>query len=212
MNLHKDGNIWLPHKDPMNYLRDCVTVSGVPCYQRHQVNAAVAKCGEKLHTVVDGGAYIGLLALQFSWRFKRVVCFEPIKENFECLQRNTGHVPTIERHHAALANTDGELVLTQSRGQKSFSWTALGESAHTETAHCHRLDTFKFENVNLIKLDVEGYELEALRGAVETIERCKPVVLIEDKHVEGRPACAFLTSLGMTMVWNKSYDWLFVWK
>jgi hypothetical protein len=44
------------------------------------------------------------------------------------------------------------------------------------------IDVFEFPLCGLLMLDIEGYELFALRGAVETIKRCKPVIVLEDKH------------------------------
>lgn len=41
------------------------------------------------------------------------------------------------------------------------------------------LDALKLERLNLLKLDIEGSEYEALLGAIETIERCRPIIFIE---------------------------------
>ena len=41
------------------------------------------------------------------------------------------------------------------------------------------IDSLNLKRVDLIKIDVEGMEMEVLQGAAETISRCKPVLLIE---------------------------------
>ena len=41
------------------------------------------------------------------------------------------------------------------------------------------LDSYKFENISLIKIDVEGLENQVLMGAYDTIKRCKPVMIVE---------------------------------
>ena len=43
------------------------------------------------------------------------------------------------------------------------------------------LDSFDLQDVDFIKLDCEGYELFALRGAEETLKRCRPCVIVEQK-------------------------------
>ncbi len=43
------------------------------------------------------------------------------------------------------------------------------------------LDSFGFEGVDFIKIDCEGYELFVIRGAEETIKRCKPIMVVEQK-------------------------------
>ena len=47
------------------------------------------------------------------------------------------------------------------------------------------LDSYQFDNVDIIKIDVEGYEYDVLLGAIETIEKWKPVVQVE--MVYGQP-------------------------
>jgi len=49
-----------------------------------------------------------------------------------------------------------------------------------------RLDSFGLKRVDFIKIDVEGYELEVLKGGEYTITSCKPIIVLEtkDKHYE----------------------------
>ena len=43
----------------------------------------------------------------------------------------------------------------------------------------NKLDKFELENVSLIKIDVEGFELQVILGALSTIKRCKPIIIVE---------------------------------
>ena len=45
-----------------------------------------------------------------------------------------------------------------------------------------RLDSFGFKRVDFIKIDVEGYELEVLKGGEYTITSCKPIIFIRNKR------------------------------
>jgi FkbM family methyltransferase len=62
------------------------------------------------------------------------------------------------------------------------------------------IDSFGFDKIAVLKMDVEGHELTALKGAVETLRRCKPVCIIEseERHNVGGVAkiFAFFESLG----------------
>jgi hypothetical protein len=49
-----------------------------------------------------------------------------------------------------------------------------------------KLDSFNFTDLNLLKIDVEGWEFEVLKGAVETIKKHKPVLLVEFTGGESR--------------------------
>ena len=42
-----------------------------------------------------------------------------------------------------------------------------------------KLDSFDFENISLMKIDVENMEIEVLEGAINLINKCKPVIIIE---------------------------------
>jgi hypothetical protein len=65
---------------------------------------------------------------------------------------------------------------------------------------CIPLDAFGLTDVDFLCLDVEGYELAALRGAEQTLHRCHPVVMLESKqlpHMDGKPEDAIRFLEGM---------------
>jgi hypothetical protein len=74
-----------------------------------------------------------------------------------------------------------------------------------------------FENVDFIKIDVEGYELPVVKGAVETITACKPNMVIEQKgndrfYGQDRAAAlSFLMGLGMKQLDVISGDYILGW-
>jgi FkbM family methyltransferase len=71
-----------------------------------------------------------------------------------------------------------------------------------------QLDPFSFTDVDFLKIDCEGYELEVLKGATETLARCRPAIIVEQKPhklaanygARGRPAVEFLLGLGLGYV------------
>ena len=80
------------------------------------------------------------------------------------------------------------------------------------------LDSFKFSDVDFIKIDCEGYEHRVVRGAVETIKRCTPVIIVEQKAhklqqnygTKGVPAVDFLLALGYVTKKVMSGDYIMV--
>jgi hypothetical protein len=75
----------------------------------------------------------------------------------------------------------------------------VGEQIEVRT-----LDSYQFAEVDLIKCDNEGYEVFVMRGAAETIKRCRPCVIVEQKPGHGKAfnlpddaAVRFLKKLGM---------------
>lgn len=68
-------------------------------------------------------------------------------------------------------NAGHNCILTDSRKDKT------NYALHTVTVNT--LDSYNFENVDIIKVDVEGYEYPVLKGGEQTIRRCRPVVQLE---------------------------------
>ena len=163
---------------------------------------------------LDVGANIGIFTKAFAERFEKVVAFEPIPEIRACLERNVPANVTVEPF--AVSDRPGEVIMQQTVKSSGGSYIANHpEIAVPAVANLagHRaipvqvrtLDSFGFERVGLIKLDIQGAEYLALKGAKETISRCRPVVLIEEKPRKDDPldlenarrASEFLLALGM---------------
>jgi len=73
--------------------------------------------------------------------------------------------------------------------------------------------------IDFIKIDVEGYELEVVKGAKRTICRYKPVMVIEQKPGHGqrygfgeRAAVDLVLTWGAKIAWERSGDYCLVWK
>jgi hypothetical protein len=68
------------------------------------------------------------------------------------------------------------------------------------------LDSFQLPEVNLIKIDVDGMELEILKGAVETLEKYQPVIVIEElimsNGLPNHDGVKFLSDLGYEAVFK----------
>jgi FkbM family methyltransferase len=135
-------------------------------------------------TYVDGGAYDGdtLLAVlaRFAGELEAALLFEPDRRNYErLLETVSGLTPEVRsRVHcfeAALAERDGQARLAASGSEAS----AISEAGEQPT-ELRRIDTALGDTARgpiLIKLDVEGYEEAAIRGAEGTIKSTAPVVV-----------------------------------
>jgi FkbM family methyltransferase len=124
-------------------------------------------------------------------KFARVVTFEPEPANYACLVQNTAHVPNIETHDAALLDAPGlaMLAVNPRNSGKHKVRGALGRRPRDTLVEvrAYTIDGFGWSDVDLIILDVEGCELRTLMGAGRTIERCKPVIMVEEwGHLAGQ--------------------------
>lgn len=137
---------------------------------------------------VDVGANIGLYTYYFSSKFKELEVFEPISEV-------TSEIKNLEKrhikiHNVALSSSKDSLTLNIPIEHNGLAYglasLELREGfCETRTVDVHTLDSYEFEHVDLIKIDVEGHELAVIEGSVKTLARCRPVLLveIEQRHI-----------------------------
>jgi FkbM family methyltransferase len=89
------------------------------------------------------------------------------------------------------------------------------EGTKVKTVPTYTIDMFNFQDVDYIKIDVEGFEKKVLIGAAKTLERYNPVIVIEQNHVvlegdERYSAKAYLESIGYKTVAVDKRGWDFV--
>ena len=135
---------------------------------------------------VDAGANEGWYSLRLARRFARVLAFEPNAILLRDL-RAVGN-PRIEIHALALSDRNGvaDHFVPVRRGVALSGWGSL-ERDHLPSHEAEirtpvplrTLDSYDLEELDFIKIDVEGHELRVLEGAHATLRRCRPTVLIE---------------------------------
>jgi FkbM family methyltransferase len=134
-------------------------------------------------TFVDIGANIGNHSLYFSRIFNKIISFEPNPRVFKLLKLNAELSNNIECHELALSDKNGVARI-------SFNTTNMGGASLNLTGQrsvevvTSKLDDFAInEKIGIIKIDVEGHELNVLHGASETIKKNQPIILFE-QHIE----------------------------
>ena len=133
---------------------------------------------KKVSTVFDVGAHLGQTTLHFRKVFPdaQVHSFEPIPKNFKELKRNVAGKDRIKVNQKALGSSSGSAFMKigdsdQTHTIRSNSQNELieGPKVKLET-----IDTYlakeRIASIDLLKIDVEGYELEVLRGAKNALQ------------------------------------------
>jgi FkbM family methyltransferase len=182
--------------------------AGKPSYNKETATACLKACGNRRSIAIDGGAYVGTFAAHLINQFRQVLAFEPILANYECLKLN---VPKAECYNAALSDKTEPVSIGQAADKlKTFQW-CVGEKTSVISVPGQAIDDLNLFDLSLLKLDVEGHELNVLRGAEWTIRQHRPVVLIEEKFDPKKRAAALLTEWGMKMTGQWKHDMLFCW-
>lgn len=135
-----------------------------------QVAGLVPKHG----VLVQAGGNTGFYVKQYAEIFKTVYTFEPVPDLFRCLNKNvtTDNVIKIQ---ACVGNTHELVDLKRNSENEAGSGNVSGPGK----IPTFLIDDLALPECDLIHLDVEGYEYNALRGARQTLQRCKPVVVLE---------------------------------
>lgn len=140
-----------------------------------------------------GGETVAMFAKAFP--FLTIHAFEPLHENFERLMTTCGGYKNVVAHKAALGSAPSNVEInvmsrvTASSILESTTDVALGgkryfEAVRKESVKVLRLDDVLTDElpVHLIKLDVQGFELEVLRGAGDVLSRTTFVLVELQNH------------------------------
>ena len=164
---------------------------------------------------IDGGAYKGFFARLLPPFFQHVEMFEPNGFVHPALTANTYVYDCMTLHPEGLSNKAGYARLgNPDASNRDFFY--LRED--TGPVSLVPLDEFAFRDVDLIKLNIEGMELAALHGSRQTIARCRPLILVEEKGhgerfgVSAGSIAAFLAPFGYLRTTRSKGMWLYATK
>jgi FkbM family methyltransferase len=178
---------------------------GRPTYQARKYDSAMAYTRRR-RMAIDIGANVGLWSWLMAKDFDQLHAFEPVPLYAQCWRANVEGLG-VHLHQLALGEEAGRVNMVNVT-EGSFGDTTVdvgqGGAVVGEQVEVRTLDSYCFNEVDLIKCDNEGYELFVMRGAVKTITRCRPTIIVEQKPGHGEAfgvsdtaAVEFLEGLGM---------------
>jgi FkbM family methyltransferase len=131
---------------------------------------------------VQAGGNCGVFAMALSKKFTSVYTFEPDPTNFTCLAHNTNECENVYRLQAAVGSPNQTPIDLKRFDANCGAHQVEGNGQIPVLT----IDNLNLPSCGLIYLDVEGFEYNALRGAIETIQRCRPVIVLEQKGIGNR--------------------------
>ncbi len=167
------NNWWVPSTDTQclqSVLRD---VSTIDSWINHVKNKKVC---------IQAGGNFGVWPKKFSEIFEKVYTFEPENENWECMTKNLKEYNNIICNKYALGASEGTISMDIIQPNNSGAHQIKkGTDIKLVT-----IDSLNLNDVGLIQLDIEGSEHDAILGALDTLKRCSPVVVLELKGLGKR--------------------------
>lgn len=133
---------------------------------------------------IDVGAYTGIYSIAAAKAgASKVIAFEPNVEVYKRLLDNCGYNKVaITAMNVAAGSKKGTGKLSMRSRPLTSSGTLMGSKG--KTVAVATVDSLALENVTAIKVDVERFELEVLKGAQRTIEKCHPLIICEALNQE----------------------------
>lgn len=145
---------------------------------------------------IDVGAATGLYTLFMSRLCSKVAAFEPLHVNGRALQsRFRGFNVTVFPYALGKDSASMEFRTPVVGGKELRDWSSLSKrfegavwegkpisQVTSQMVNVKPLDDFGFENVGILKIDVEGFEDEVIKGAEKTLKKSRPSLIIETEN------------------------------
>ena len=134
--------------------------------------------------IADCGAYVGMTVRKAiaatDGRFRAIHAFEPDRKSYAELEKlRAMRMPNIVLHNAAVGESSGSISFLETGTMGSHvDMGATGDGGDTPIVALDEV----MDEVTFIKMDLEGYEQKALRGAARLLRECRPRMAITAYH------------------------------
>lgn len=184
-NLYKtrfNDFFWLNNT---GYIDKCIIQDGI--FEKNSV-AVLKKLVKNGDTVLDVGANIGFYSILFSkivGNTGRILAFEPTLHYGKVLEKNlkTNNIQNCEIIRVGLSNIKQKLKIHIGPSSATIHVPGGGFSTSQEIINLISLDDYIKENnidkIDFIKVDIDGHEPFFFKGALKTIQRYEPIILLE---------------------------------
>lgn len=225
--MFQHQGVWLPDAEkhfPEWMTKNGEVIDGKGTYQIKKLRVALEHC-KQYRTAIDVGAHVGLWSMQLAKRFQTIHAFEPVEIFRECWWMNMHGIDIGILYPMALGAEAGsvKMIIPALNGGLDTGGTHVAPKGANvvlgRVVEMRALDEFDFSDVDFIKIDCEGYEQHVIEGARETLIRCRPCVIVEQKPhklgpnfgIKGTPAVDALKALGAEVRTVLSGDYVMTW-
>lgn len=179
-------------------------------FEHDSILAESDKYLNKNSIVLDLGANIGNHTLYWNkiTKVKKIYAFEPVDDTYEILERNIelNNIVnnSISINHIGLGDKIGKASVAGKYDLYNIGGTNIkmddNGDFNVTTLDKFMEENFKEDKIDLIKIDVEGFEYQVLSGAKKTLAKYNPVIIIESFANKFEQVNSLLNSYGYKMI------------
>lgn len=190
-------------------------VDGRLTYQYHKLREAMGWV-TKFRVAIDVGCHVGTWGFFLAKKFESLHAFEPVPLFRQCFEKNVS-ARNVMMYACALGAVTGKVRMRIDPADTGG--THIDAGAESGDIVLRKLDEFDLQDVDFIKIDCEGFEAQVIDGARDTIQRCKPCIIVEQKPhkllpnfgIKGTPAVDALIKMGAKVRKVMSGDYIMSW-
>jgi FkbM family methyltransferase len=201
--MKKVFSYWLPDdEDHFSSFINRYAKWGEPPEYQYQVRNKAMTFVDKFDVSVDIGANLGLWSQSLEQKFLQNYGIEPIQEFSQFLNLNAPRTRVI---YTALGSSPGSLNMT--RDQHNYGKNQICDTGNI-TVSIQKLDDLDLPPADFIKIDVEGFEYEVLKGGEQYIKSSYPVLVVEQEQKKS-VSTQLLLSWGYSVVDSFKHDYIY---
>ena len=142
--------------------------------------------GEHDGLYIDCGAAYGIASVSMSHKYKKILALECDYRNYKLLKENCSYYDNIETMNVAIGDKEGLVNIQYYKNKPLLSSVLDSRDDRRErplgvysNVQMKTIDSLVNEKVSAIKIDVEGYELNVIKGAMQTLRNNDALCIIE---------------------------------
>jgi FkbM family methyltransferase len=156
------------------------------------MNDYIKKYCTKDGLALDIGAHIGVHTIEMAKYAKCVLAFEPNPETYQILQLNTKNINNVRTYNVGVGDHNGDATLIM----KDINTLSQLKEEYSQDVKIAIISLDNFlkedkEQISFVKIDIEGFEINAFQGMKVLLTKYKPVIVFEDHTGD---TCKYLES------------------
>lgn len=164
-------------------------------YEDEYINIVLNNAHKNRRNALDIGANVGTWTVPLSINFEKVFSFEPQPAVFEVLKRNASK-ENIQLNNCAVGHVSGSTCMQLDRATDNTGGLAISNIG--DAIEMKKIDDLPIQNIDFIKIDVEGAEKLVIYGGRNTIKRDRPLLFFEHTNTSKFMAKNFIHETELT--------------